>query len=282
MIITLKNEYGTFELDGGKNLFAAAGLGLPEKNAETVTYEGQPGQFTLSATDSKRVITLSFDIWGGIAEAERLLKIVYSPVNIIVRQGTKRRMTYGRCLNPDEIVRQIRDKLYTVTLQFECDSPYFTDEKENRVTVMHRTDMLPNTEDGGGLKIQLPVIATVRSNEKTVRISGDISIYPIIEIYCKSAQTYADNGIVITCGGSTITLDYTMLEGETVTVDLPRRRITSSINGLITSCISNDTVLSDFKLMPGNNTVSVQNLNILSEIAVTLKYQNNYVLGAIV
>ena len=282
MIITLKNEYGTFELDGGKNLFAAAGLGLPSKNTETVTYEGQPGQVTLSAIDDKRTITLSFDIWGGIAEAERLLKIVYRPVNIIVRQGTKRRMTYGRCLNPDEIVRQIRDKLYTVTLQFECDSPYFTDERENITPIMQRADMLPNTEDGEGLKIQLPVIATVKSNEKTVRVSGDIPVFPIIEIYCKSAQTYTDNGIIITGGSSAITLNYTMAEGETVTVDLPRRKIISSENGLITSCISNDTVLSDFKLMLGNNSVSVENLNILSEISVTLKYQNNYVLGAIV
>lgn len=282
MIITLKNEYGTFELDGGKNLFAAAGLGLPSKNTETVTYEGQPGQVTLSAIDDKRTITLSFDIWGGVSEAERLLKIIYRPVNIIIGQGIKRRMTYGRCLNPDEIVRQIREKLYTVTLQFECDSPYFTDEKENVSSVMQRENMLPNAEENSELKIQLPVVATVRTNEKIVRINGDIPVYPIIEIYCKSTQIYESNGIIITGDSSTITLDYTMSEGETVTVDLPRRKITSSINGLITSYISNDTVLSDFKLVPGNNTVSVQNLNILSEISVTLKYQNNYVLGAII
>ncbi len=61
--------------------------------------------------------------------------------------------------------------------------------------------------------------------------------------------------------GKKIVLNHDFQPGEVITIDIPKRSVTSSISGNILNSISNDTVLGDFYFEVGNNRISAKSLN---------------------
>ena len=58
-----QNEYGTLQLNKKPcRVLSVVGLGLPEREFETVRYANSHGQETLSVTDQPRIISLSVDL----------------------------------------------------------------------------------------------------------------------------------------------------------------------------------------------------------------------------
>lgn len=282
MRIEIKNEYGKIVIGerGGAKLVDIAGLGAVEKEAQTVTYAGQPGQTTLSLRDMPRTITMSIDFCGDRDAVLKLYRILYGTVRLVIFSGENRRAINGNCINQYDVEQIIYRQMYKVTVQFVCDDPYFHDVSEVRFDLNRREDKLPNLQENGEWYVTLPTAATVRTNGSGVINKGIAAVYPIIEITNNTAEAAEgeQSGLIITNGtiGATIGIERDMKPSELITIDLPRRRIISSVDGSITKHISDDTVLSEFYLAPGGNDITVINKNEKQVISTVISFNNNY------
>lgn len=282
--IVIKNEYGSFEMGGGSHknaqILETSGFGLPAKEMQSVTFSGQAGITPTSVRDLERTLTISLSFFGGQRDVERLYRILYREADIYCTFGTRRRKIHGICINPEEAAKIIYREWYTVVLQFVCPDPYFHDFENTSVAISKREDKFPNLYEDGEWKIQLSAPATVRTSEAAIINAGEVDIRPAIYIYNSAPVNTLSGayGIVITNAttGKSISIDYNVADGETVTVDLAHRRITSDKSGDITNYISDDTVLGDFVLIPGVNDITAVNLNAAADITMTMEYTNNY------
>ncbi len=284
MEIKIKNDMGVFCIGGGNDpvarLSEIIGLGLPQKESATVIFAGQPGRTQTGIRDMERVITISFDFYGGQYEVEKLYKILYNEADIFITSGTRRRKITGQCLNATEAERIIYNSWQKIVLQFTCNDPYFHDFDTLTIPIFKRIDNLPNSiSDDGKYQISLPAIATTRTSEATITNKGDVLVYPVIKILNQAtATTPIEGGVKILndTTGAKITLNHDIVAGENVVIDLSRRRITSNTNGDITNKISDDTILSDFFLQTGQNAILVLPNTPSLSLAAVAEYTNNY------
>ena len=277
MIIVLKNELGRFEVGGGKHpkarLQEITGLGIPAKENKTIVFEGQPGQTLKQSRDLERTITMSFDFFGDERTVRELYKIIYEPVTIYfyLSNGEQRKIV-GHCTKNTDIKNIIYHQWQSIALQFVCYDPYFYDFYDASQAISENFDQWPNNITDGVWDIVIPSIATLRSNNSSVYVNGDVKVYPVITIQAlqKNEQPIA---LINNTTGKRITLNYNISEGEVVTVNLPTRVIESNINGNITNCISDDTVLGDFYLLRGSNDIAVATTG---NIFVVVRFSNKY------
>lgn len=290
MRIVLENEYGCFEMGGGSHasarIISAAGFGVVGKEVETATFEGQAGRTTTSVRDVERTITLSIDFNGGQHEIERLYRIIYYPVDILCFFGDgRRRKIRGRLIDSTDYEQIIYHKLQSAVLQFVCDDPYFHDFGSTVIKIATHIDLFPNVIEGNVWYVQLPAVAT--SIEKTVTVNnrGVTMLYPVIKIRSNKSANDSPDDYGVTVKNLTtykkITLNYNLSAEETITMNLPERKIISNINGNITNYISNDTVLSDFFLKVGENDINISSLNINDNISGEIEFTNNYIAAVI-
>lgn len=281
MKIILKNEAGSFELGGGRHpqarLQEITGLGVPAKEHKTAVLEGQAGQTLNKSRDLERTITMSFDFFGDERTVRRLYKIIYEGVSLYfyLSNGERRRIT-GYCTRSTEAERIIYHKWQSIALQFLCYDPYFYDFYDTTWEISKKTDQWPNSVIDGAFDITIPSRATLISNEASVYVNGDIRTYPVITIKKYKVGT-SENTISLmnNTTGRSIVLNYGMAENELLTINLPKRIIESSLNGDITSCISDDTVLSDFYLLRGSNDISISaDEDIFAELSIKNQYMS--------
>lgn len=286
--IVLKNKNGSFEIGGGSHptarLESINGIGLLNKEVQSVKYVGQAGRTQTSIRDNERTITMSFNFYGDTKIVEQLYKILYNEVDIIITSGIKRQKITGQCLNATEIEKIIYHKWQKIAVQFVCNDPYFHDVDLITIPIAKRVDKFPNYQNNDGKwLIQLPAVATERIAKSIVENRGEVLIYPVIVLYNQSdVQSQADLTfeVINNTTGAKITFDYSMSTDEIITVDLPHRKITSSVNGDITNRISDDTVLSDFYLAVGDNEISATVNDTNTALSMTMQYSNSY--GAVV
>lgn len=282
MQVILKNDYGELIIgcNGKAKLINIDGLSIPQKETQTVSYSGQAGQTTLSVRDMPRAITLTVDFKGRQDDILRLYRMIYNKVDITILSGDVRRKTSGLCVNPSDVENIIYHRMYKAVLQFVCDDPYFHDISETRFDINRRKDMFPNLLENGTYYVSLPAVATVRTNATGITNNGAVKVYPIIEIYNNTADEVSSTttGLTIqnTTTGAVIEIERDMKPSEQITIDLPHRKIISSIDGNITNYISDNTVLSEFYLEVDNNDINVENKNSLQETVTIVRFNNNY------
>lgn len=274
-----ENEYGLIRFGGGSGpVFRTkefAGLGPPKKEFKVAGYAGQPGQELISEKDLARVITLSGDVIprGSMQqELARMIKILYHPGRLTILSGSRKRSIRCRCTDFDDPERR-GGKISGTVIQFTCDNPYFTDDKRRRVDLFQRKNLIKTT-------FTLPCAFSSRVNRLNVINSGDVQTEPVFTVYNSGVSTFAESyGIEIenhTTGQSLLIERHTQ-SGEAITIDIPARKITSSIAGDITASISQDTYLSDFWLAEGANDIEAVNYNAGEDISVVMEYDNKYI-----
>ena len=283
MQIKLQNEFGSFEIGGGSHpiarLIEITGIGIPAKEDKSITFEGQAGSTLTNIRDTTRTITMSFDFYGDEREVEKLYRIIYRAVTMTFYLGNRRRKIDCVCKVATEIEKIIYHKWQKIVLQFFCYDPYFYDVCDTKYPVSKVTDQLPNLNENTEWYIQLPAIATVRTNYTMVKNQGDIEIHPVITLKSNQEITLLseDNYVVLRnlTTGKVLTLNYAMATNEVIKIDLPNRAITSNVNGDITNYISSDTVLGDFILQLGNNEIEIESTD--NNIFAVIEYSNKYV-----
>lgn len=279
---SFENELGRVRLSGEGSRFRILqmeGLGPPGKEFNVAGYAGQPGQVLFSEKDLARVITVSGDLIaheGLRDEMARMFRIFYRPGRLTVGAGNKMRSVSCRCTAIEEPERHGRS-IAKLVVQFTCDNPYFTDEYAQKVNLFSREDLITST-------FTLPCVFTRRTNRLLVVNAGDVRAEPVFTIYndnraaaAATADTEAGVAMINHTTGQQLVLERAAAPGEVVTIDIPNRQIVSSLDGDVTSVISQDTYLSDFWLDVGVNDVEAVSYATGERIGVVMTYYNQYV-----
>lgn len=283
MLITLKNEFGTFEIGGGNHktarLIEITGLGLAGKEVTSVVFPSQAGHTVKKFRDSERTVTMSFDFYGEPHIAERLYKILYRPLDICINRGDGvRRKIYAYISEACGAENIIFHKWQKIALQFICPSPYFTDTFETVKNIGGFEDKFPNSYEGSEWKISLPAVATERRTRRKIQNYGDIKVYPVFEIKNYGGNSQSENHTVTIKNHTTqkqITVTAQIFSSTTVIIDVPKRKITLNGN-LITDSLSDASVLSDMYLALGENDIEILTNDANDIISADIKYENNY------
>ena len=283
MLITLKNEFGTFEIGGGQHrcarLIEISGLGLAGKEITSVVFPSQAGHTVKKFRDTERVITMSFDFYGEPYTVERLYRILYRPLDIYFNRGDgTRRKISAYMSETGEIENIIFHKWQKIVLQFICPSPYFNDEREIIKNIGGYKDNFPNAYEGTEWKISLPAVATERVTRRNILNSGDVTVYPVFTIKNYSDNSQSASHTVTVKNRTTeksITVTAQIYSSSTVIIDVPKRKITR--NGtLITDKLSDTSILSEMYLAIGENDIEILTNDANDIISMDIKYTNNY------
>jgi len=252
--IGCRNEYGTLELTRKPcRVLTVTGLGMPQRESETVRYADSHGQETLHVTDQARVITMLVDLLmkeGLGRELAKMTKILYYPGTLVIRHKGKSRAIRCRCTAWEEDGRT--PILAKMVLQFTCDDPAFLGAHEQEEGVFERIDLIEDS-------FVLPMIFTKRVTEKNVINTGDLPVQPVFILKCTKTGT---EGIKIKNTppegeNQLFHLTVPMLEGEEIRIDFSNRRVQSNKREGIIHFISDDTFLHSFRLEPGCNHIEV-------------------------
>lgn len=278
-MLCFENNLGCLQLSGGNglwNLTDYEGMGLPDKSFQVISYAGMPGQLTLSERAEARVITLRGDCCGGRQELSRGMRILNQRGCLTVSgQDTVRRID-AYCSHFE--LQKRHGGYIEFIMQFTCDDPYFTGEQAVRLALYSRQDLVSGS-------FQTPCLFTKRISTATVCNRGDVSAEPVFTIICHSAGTAGETrGICIEnkTTGACFRLDYEAQTGETITVDIPKRQVTSNLaradnnQGNLIYCLSKDTFLSDMYLAVGENQFVTTNYSADSDILVVCQLEEKY------
>jgi hypothetical protein len=112
------------------------------------------------------------------------------------------------------------------------------------------------------------------SYTQTITNNGTRSAYPKITISRSGGTSASVQWIKNETTGSTLFIDHSLLDGETLTIDCTegRRKIYSSILGTVNQSILRSSDFGDFYLMPGHNNISVF-VNVVGSPTITANMQ---------
>jgi phage-related protein len=274
MQVSFENDYGKITIGGGShpvwNATEITGIGLPSKSYNTVTYADKDGQRTISHITNARTITIGGDVKNSGSlqrELTKAVKVLFNSGVSKIRSGNKMRKIECRCVSFDTEKRNGAAQLFV--MQFICDNPYFSDYIASVSSVYELTNKIDN-------EFTFPMVFTNRANENDVINYGDIKTVPVFTIKDITADAPLSADVLDIYNATTgqhIKLNYSTAAGEEIVIDLQGRKITSSLNGSILSCITPDTYLNDFWLDAGiNHIVVYSGKNIYSK----MEYSNLY------
>ncbi len=259
--VMYQNKLSTLVFHGAPGqelvLKSVVGLGLPPYESQVASFAGRSGQHFLGGRDLPRVIGLSFDLWAKENLAQRLsqvLTILHEPGELSLSTEAGCRRIACRCTNVEEPERKSRE-IYSVVVEFTCDEPYFCEKDGASEQLYHRVDLVCGA-------MELPQVFTESSSRKNVMNEGHVPTEPVISvsvapINLPQALGAEDITIVNHTTGKSLVLDYALLAGEVILIDIPGRKIESSLFGDITDKISETSFLSDFALALGENDLEV-------------------------
>ncbi len=277
--VTIEGKKGSIVLGGRTKdtwrIRSIEGLGPVETEAKTVQYVGVPGQKTLEVLPLPRTITITADLntadmqqrqWR-LSQAMRILNTTEEVMLRLNFSGKMRKIT---CRPLPSTLAHYNAAAQEVTFSLLADNPYFRDADTIAVPLYFRAD---NLQRG----MMFPRVFTYRYTKGTVANIGDAAIEPVIVI---SAGTLSEekSGIVLTneTTGACIRLEYTLHQNETITVDIEKRSVESSITGNLLQYKSRDTILGEFILQPGKNVIRFGEEGETQPISVQLLYSNLY------
>lgn len=285
MDLFYENQVGIIHFKGsgkrGEGFFikSVSGLGPIEKEHTTLSYANLPGQTLIGERERERVVTVSADVCSQNNVKKlysHLVDVLYNPGKLKVFSGGQFRKIDCRCSLFAEPERQGKG-IMSIRIQLTCDQPYFTDEETQQVTVFSRNDLVQNT-------FTLPCIFTERTTGVVMVNQGRVPAEPVFSVYNIGlgegvTEPLEDYGILFKnerTGQMLKLLCYTE-PGEKITINIPERKVESSLKGNLLSCLSPESYLSNFYLEPGENRIEVLNLNQGEEINVLMHYENHYI-----
>ena len=288
--ISFENEAGRLVLSGGREAvfrtLSVAGLGLPTKEFNVTSYAGQRGQETLSEVDRLRVITVSGDASRALQkELSRMTRILYYPGVLKIQSGNKRRRIACRCTSLDDPERI--GPFAKFVIQFTCDDPLFNDFEDTAEPVYERKNHLYGNIANSAWGTNGKLAFSTRLSGADLLNKGDSPCEPVFTVTNNEPLAWPDGtGLRIknVTTGQKLELEYPLAKGESVTLDMRERRITSSNGDNLINFISKETFLSDFALARGMNRIETENYAYASSTAVSQKkmlvecrFNNNYI-----
>ena len=257
---------------GGKgfNITSISGLSLPENDVATVRYPNVAGQIVTKSNPMERIITISADVKDENGKYISEAAAIFSKKGMIyITSFGKTKKIEARCVSFEPNKR--KGAYVPVTIQFCADDPYFCDIYETKVQIFNRFGVLSSP-------FVLGCMLSERRTKRDIINRGDVPIEPVFEI-TSEIGTACPEGISIKniTSGKTILLNTDILQGETITVDIEKRKITSNVRGNIILCLDQYSSLSDFYIDRGISTIEVDATDSNGTIFVSCSFNNRYI-----
>ncbi len=270
-ILKFVSGLGEFTMGGGRHDFfrlsAVHGLGFPEVERQTVIYSGRRGEKTLSTRFLPRVITISGDIVkkDSLSDVTRILS-EKGTLYIITQNGEKKAEVIVTSMEEAEKIGDIT----RVVIQLIADDPAFFDTSCERVGIYERVDLVEGS-------FSPPCVFTKRVCGGNVKNSGDLTSEPIIYVTCNKASS-AESTLIITNENTKakISLKRKFTVGDVITINTKTAEITDLYGNSLLSAMSDDTYLSEFVLVRGDNNISVVSTELSSDLQVVCSFQKRY------
>ncbi len=285
MELIFENEYGSLRFRGKRSrnnsvpaLYTkkVTGLGFPEREEMVRQFVGEAGQHFISQRELARIIGISADLCGSHnlqGSISKMMEILYYPGKLTIQSGLIHRCIMCRCSGFEE-GEWHGNNILSLALQFTCDQPFFSGASRHKEMLFLRRDLIQG-------QMTLPCVFTERVSRKVMINQGAIRVEPVILLHCsKQNNTEADSdnlSVINHRTGQKIELLYTMQPGETVTIDIPNRQVTSNLTGDITAQLTPDSFLSDFWLEPGENLLEGVSKLAWDTICISLSYDHQYI-----
>lgn len=282
MYLSFENELGKINLNGGIwRIKDIEGLGLAEKSVSVITYPDTDGRELLSVVTYGRDITLSGDILRhGEAknELERAIRILNRNGVLKIHTGSKKRKIACRCSLFSAGTKERNAVYQSFVMQLTCDYPYFEDFEKKCFKVFKREDLICDS-------FRLPSVFTKRTSRVNVLNSGDEDTYPCFLVICESEQKGDSFGVEIInhTTNQSFKLDYKLSGDEEINIDFSNRTISSNLKteenneGNLIGFMSQDSFLSEFYLIPGNNDIEFVNVGGTGSVTSLCEFSNKYV-----
>ena len=273
MKIIYKNDFGTVAMFGednnGFSICDIDGLTLLGKERNLIHFHNKDGYDESGAFWGQRIITISGDIK---SDNKDLLK---KAIRVFSMPGTLTVDTdfclYTIKVNDTTFKTQQKNSMYkTYCVQFSCDFPHFSDSSDILSGVYSRKKLITS-------ETFLPAVFSSRTSGGIIKNTGDIPIEPKITI--KSLADAPEDGVITIENKTTdkkIIINYKISFNEIITIDIPKRLITSSVKGDITSYLDHESYLCDINLICGENFIDVTPSAGNRNCEVYIVYRNLY------
>lgn len=272
VIITFENDIGKITMGGadyaGIRMYSVTGIGLNPAERTVKVYNGYYGGRCENRRVPERTVTISGEInsdyCNRIAVKQRMCDVFSEPGVMTISNGARRRAIKAEAVQLDFGDRN--QLLQKFTVQYACEEGVFYSPEPRIQRIFHTEKLVRGT-------YSLPMVLSRRHTSVDINNTGHYPIFPIIRIYDAGARAAddTDGGIIISnlSTGASLNIVCQTSEGEVMTVDIPERRVLSSITDGDMYCFSDDTVPADFVLQRGNNIISTENhtaRNVVCEI----------------
>ena len=269
VIMTSKNmsEYEVVWIDGLEQVIA---------ESQTKRYVRVPGQKTLYKNPGPRAITITGVIKANKAQRRfRARKLIEVCDNTL--EGTLYINMFGKlrrinCIPDTVVFSEPENDTMKFVVTLICDNPYFKDWEDIEVMLFSRVNNLITP-------MTFPRVFTYRYTKGYAINNGMVDVEPIIVIEAGPPTPDApETGVLIEneTTGKQILLEYAPEDGDVITIDIPARKIISSINGDITRKKPLEYRLSEFVLKRGPNTISFTNYDTGQPLIAKAIYSNLY------
>ena len=272
MKLTYNNKFGTVTMSGDGNCYFSIldidGIHLPGKDRTLIHFHNKDGYDETNSFYGQRVITVSGDI-----KSKNHDKIK-NAINVFSSPGTLTLTTdyssYQIWVNDITFQTQKKNQVYTTyCLQMTCDSPHFSECKDTLSGIYSRIGLITKNTF-------LPAVFTKRTVGGDVENNGNVICEPQIIINCLSDSNEESIIILNKTTGKQIEINYSVSAGEVITIDIPKRIITSNISGDITSKLDSESYLCDMFLTHGKNEMDVMTASDTKNMELFILYRNLY------
>ncbi|MDD6214206.1 MAG: phage tail family protein [Firmicutes bacterium] len=271
MLLRYENELGMLEMSGDAScdirICKLSGTELLERDRNVIKFLNYDGQTETNSAYPARTITIAGDVFGNPSQKARSAMKILSRSGILSIIDGDDIKQIG--VNNAKIAFSDKNSSYwQFTLQLVCDYPHFLAKNFSEIPVCKRTDLITDSTI-------LPAVFTERISSSEISNDGDVLCEPVFLIR-GGAPAEGEGSIEIEVNSKKLVLDYTLSEGELVTVDIPQRSITSDINGNILSFLAQNSYLYDMLLPVGENSIKVIANDANADACVSLRYRKNY------
>ena len=272
MKITYNNKFGTVAMSGnGDCSFSICdidGIHLPGKDRTLIHFHNKDGYDETHSFYGQRVITISGDIKSNnYNELKKAIHIFSSPGTLTISTDYS---SYQIWVNDITFKTQKKNNVYTsYCVQMTCDISHFYDCTDTHSGIYSRTPLITKNTF-------LPAVFTKRTIGGVVENNGNVICEPKIIIHCLSTTPEEPITIINKTTDKQITINYSATSGEIITIDIPKRLITSNINGDITSYLDAESYLCDMTLINGENEMDVITFSDNKNMEMFIIHRNLY------
>lgn len=274
MELIFENEKGRIEMDGGKGNFpykikSIEGLGFINQSASVQEFPFLYGQKTVCRSPMARLITVSFDCGeaGKACEGE-LSKISHDEGKLYIKCNEK--SVYADCyVSSLGKSTTYKNGYEGYVIQFTCDYPYFFSEETKVYNLFARKELIKNS-------FVLPMIFSERTVGQNIFLEGDKEVYPTISV--GKVGNESDFAIVLKneSTGAVLSLTMPAKEYELIKFDLREGKVSSCKEDL-TSCLDDESYMSEFFLRPGENKICITAGGIDVNSSAIISFEEEYI-----